>query len=161
MLTSVQDHPTLGSPASAPVPTIERAALILFAANDDGLYKLMPADSASRFADLRATLREAKHANGGARRPQTDPGPLSPAAARLKDATTYYQQHVLAWYALGWVREARAAREAITHCREALAAEHPAQRGRRNHDRTTATPPRGKAIVRSRRRGTIALLPED
>lgn len=141
MLTPVHDHPTRPSPASAPIPTIEQPAPIPFAANDDGLYKLMRADSARRFADLRATLREAKRANGRARRPHTEPGSLSPAAARLKDATTHYQQHVLAWYALSRVREARAAREAIAHCREALAAESRRSTESRTDHRTTATPP--------------------
>jgi hypothetical protein len=122
MLTPVHDHHTPVSPASAPVRIIERAALIPFAPND-ALPKLMRADSARRFASLRAALREANRANGDARRPQTEPGSHGHAAARLKHATMYYEQHVLAWYALGRITEARSAREAIARCRQAVAAE--------------------------------------
>jgi hypothetical protein len=130
MLTPVHDHHPPASPASALGRTSEPAALIPFASND-ALRKLMRADSARRFASLRATLREASRANGGAPRPQTEPGPLSSAAARLNDATTYYEQHVLAWYALGRITEARSAREAITRCREAVAAESARNASRR------------------------------
>jgi putative two-component system hydrogenase maturation factor HypX/HoxX len=121
MLTPVHAHPMPGSSTSARVPPIERAAVFPFAANEDGLYELMPDETARRFADLRATLREAKRST--ARRPETEPDSLTPAAARLQAATRHYEQHVLAWYALGRIGEARAAREAIAHCREALTAE--------------------------------------
>ena len=145
MLTAVRNHPTPAALASAPVSTIDRVAPIPFAANDDGLYKLMRGDRARRFADLRATfgaaLREADRAHGRARRAQTEPGSLSPAAARLKDATTDYQRHALAWYALSRINEARAARAAIARCREALAAENRCNADTRADDRTTATPP--------------------
>jgi hypothetical protein len=130
MLTPVYDHHTPASPASAPQRATERAAPIPFATND-ALRKLMRADSARRFARLRATLREANAADGGARCPQTEPGSLSHAAARLKDATTCYEQHVLAWYALGRITEARSAREAITRCREAVAVESARNASRR------------------------------
>jgi hypothetical protein len=122
MPTSVHDHPALHSPASGRSPTIERAAPIPFPTNDDDLYELMRAESAWRFAELRATLREAKCAT--ARRPETEPDSLIPTAATLQAVTRYYEQHVLAWYALGRVREARAAREAIAHCQQALSAEN-------------------------------------
>jgi hypothetical protein len=92
----------------------------------------MRPDSARRFASLRASLREANRPNGGARRPQTELASLSHAAARLKDAMTYYEQHVLAWYALGRITETRSAREAITRCREALAAESAPNASRRS-----------------------------
>jgi hypothetical protein len=45
------------------------------------------------------------------------------AAAALRAATRRYEQHVIAWYALGRVSEARAARDAIARCRRTLAAE--------------------------------------
>ena len=38
--------------------------------------------------------------------------------ARLRAATRHYEQHVIAWYALGRVAEARVARDAITRHRE-------------------------------------------
>ena len=45
------------------------------------------------------------------------------AAADLRAATRYYERHVVAWYALGRVIEARAARDAVAGCRRTLAAE--------------------------------------
>jgi hypothetical protein len=131
MATPVHDHPTPHSPARS--STIEQAALIPFDANDDGRYEPMRAESARRFADLRATLREAKYAT--ARCPPTKPDSLTPAAARWQAATRYYEQHVLAWYALGRVSEARAAREAIAHYRKAVTAED-----RRNANRWADDP---------------------
>jgi hypothetical protein len=132
MLIPVNDHHTPASPASAPAPNTERATLIPFAASDDALLKLMRAEAARRFASLRATLREATRANGGASLPRTERGSLSHAGARLKHATKYYEQHVLAWYALGRITETRSAREAITRCREALAAESAPNASRRS-----------------------------
>jgi hypothetical protein len=98
-----------------------REKLELFAPNN-ALDKLLPAESARRFADLRAMLREA-NAGHAARRDESQHDSRTGAAARLKQAATYYEQHVLAWYALGRVSEARSARAAIERCREALAAE--------------------------------------
>ena len=50
---------------------------------------------------------------------KTPPGQLAPCRARPPIATgdpkRYYEQHVLAWYALGRVSDAHAAREAMTH----------------------------------------------
>lgn len=43
------------------------------------------------------------------------------ARHRLRAATRYYQRHVLAWYALGRIGEARRARDAIASCQRALA----------------------------------------
>jgi hypothetical protein len=139
MLTPVHDHPTPAPPTSGPVRSTERAALIperaalIAFASDDALHKLMRADSARRFADFRATLRDASQAHRSAPRPPADPGSLSHAAARLEDATTHYEQHVLAWYALGRVTQARAAHDAITRCREALAAEESVRNASRRH----------------------------
>jgi hypothetical protein len=42
------------------------------------------------------------------------------AAARLRAACRYYEQNVIAWYALGRLVEARAARDAIARCRQEL-----------------------------------------
>jgi hypothetical protein len=44
-------------------------------------------------------------------------------AALLREATKHYEQHVIAWYALGRVTEARSARETIMNYRRALVAE--------------------------------------
>jgi len=137
MLTFGHAHATLRSPTFARSRTIERAAPIPFPANDDDLYNLMPAERARRFADLRASLREAKRAT--ARRSEIEPDSLTPAAARLQAATRYYEQHVLAWYALGRVSEARAARQAITRCREGLSAERPTQREQPGRSPTIVT----------------------
>jgi hypothetical protein len=49
--------------------------------------------------------------------------PPDDAAVRLSEATKYYERHVLSWYALGRVHEARSARAAILRCRRALPAE--------------------------------------
>lgn len=40
------------------------------------------------------------------------------AAGDLRAAIRHYEQHVIAWYALGRIIEARSARGAIVHCRE-------------------------------------------
>lgn len=53
----------------------------------------------------------------GARR-----GSADQAAARLRAATRYYEQHVIAWHALSRLTDARAAHEAIARCRQELAA---------------------------------------
>jgi hypothetical protein len=49
--------------------------------------------------------------------------PARSAGALLVEATRYFERHVLAWYALGRVSEARSARKAIEHHRQALAGE--------------------------------------
>ena len=53
------------------------------------------------------------------------PGSADHAAARLRAATRHYEQHVIAWHALGRLSEARAARDAI--------AQLPAEAGRKLH----------------------------
>ena len=45
------------------------------------------------------------------------------AAERLRAATRHYEQHVIAWHALGRLSEARAARDDIAHYRQKLEAE--------------------------------------
>jgi hypothetical protein len=42
------------------------------------------------------------------------------AAAQLRAATRNYEQHVIAWHALGRITEVRAARDAIAHCEQKL-----------------------------------------
>jgi len=106
---------------SAPVSSNEQEALVLFAPNE-ALEKLLGADGARRFADLRSALRDAVPRHSP-RRNELQHGALAHAAARLTNATKYYERHVLAWYALGRVSEARSAREAILRHRQALAAE--------------------------------------
>jgi hypothetical protein len=93
----------------------EREWLVPFAASDT-LPQLLPPEAARRFDDLRSALREAK-AGRAPHRTQLQHGSLTPADARLRAATRYYEQHVLAWYALGRVSEARSAREAIARQR--------------------------------------------
>jgi putative two-component system protein, hydrogenase maturation factor HypX/HoxX len=46
-----------------------------------------------------------------------------PTPERLHAAIRYYERHVISWYALGRVAEARRAREAIRSCRRALTEE--------------------------------------
>jgi hypothetical protein len=43
-------------------------------------------------------------------------------AAALRAATRHYEQHVIAWHALGRLSEARVAHAAIVRCRRRLAA---------------------------------------
>ena len=50
-------------------------------------------------------------------------GSADHAAARLRAATRYYEQHVIAWHALGRLSEARAARDDIARYRQELGAE--------------------------------------
>jgi hypothetical protein len=136
MFETVKDAPT----APPSVLSDERERPMLFAPND-ALHKLLRAGSACRFDDLRSSLREATarcRPNGN----QLQHGSLTPAAARLRAATTYHEQHVLAWYALGRITEARSAREAILHYRQALAPKTRHTANRRTDQRTTATPPR-------------------
>jgi len=61
------------------------------------------------------------------------------AAARLRAATRYYEQHVIAWYALGRLSEARAARDAIARYRQTAAADRSPDRG---FHRSDYRPPR-------------------
>jgi hypothetical protein len=131
MLEPLRDHyaPAAAAPASA--IDEERETLALFAPND-ALEKLLPAHSARRFAALRSSLREAQ-ARSGPRRTEPQHGSLGPLAAPLREATKYYERHVLAWYALGRVAEAQAAREAIMHHQLTLTAE-PAHNGSRPLD---------------------------
>jgi hypothetical protein len=49
------------------------------------------------------------------------PGSAARASADLRAATRYYERHVIAWYALGRLWEARAARDAIARLRQELA----------------------------------------
>jgi hypothetical protein len=111
MLDTLTDHdaPAAAAPASANV--LARETLVLFAPND-ALEKLLPAHSARRFAALRSSLREAS-ARSGPRRPEPQHRSLGGATAALREATKCYERHVLAWYALGRVAEARSARAAI------------------------------------------------
>lgn len=51
------------------------------------------------------------------------PGSADHAAARLRAATRHYEQHVIAWHALGRLSEARAARDDIALYRQKLGAE--------------------------------------
>jgi hypothetical protein len=123
--------------------------LELFAPNN-GLQKVMRAESARRFADLRTILREASAGHAPRRSgPQHDS--RGGAAARLKQAARYYEQHVLAWYALGRVSEARSARAAIERCREALAAETTQSGNRRTDQRPTTTARRPQTETRRTR----------
>ena len=50
------------------------------------------------------------------------PGSADYAAAQFRAPTRYYEQHVIAWQALGRLSQARAARNAIARCRHALGA---------------------------------------
>jgi hypothetical protein len=47
-------------------------------------------------------------------------GSADDAGGDLRAAIRHYEQHVIAWYALGRVTEARSARDAIARCREKL-----------------------------------------
>jgi hypothetical protein len=58
-----------------------------------------------------------------ARRHNLRQGSVDRAAARHRAAVKYYEHHVLAWYALDRVTEARAATQAIVRYRRVLAAE--------------------------------------
>jgi hypothetical protein len=136
MFETVKDAPT----APPSVLSDEREGPILFAPND-ALHKLLQAGSACRFDDLRSSLREAT-AQRGPNRTQLQHGSLPPAAARFRAATRHYEQHVLAWHALGRVTEARSAREAILHYRQAPTPETQHTTNSRTGQRTTATPPR-------------------
>ena len=51
------------------------------------------------------------------------PGTADHAAARLRAATRKYEQHVIAWHALGRLSAARAARDDVAHYRQKLGAE--------------------------------------
>jgi hypothetical protein len=53
-------------------------------------------------------------------RARSDRNPMtSPPAAHLRARTRFYERHVLAWYALGRVHEARAAWAAVCELRSA------------------------------------------
>jgi hypothetical protein len=109
------DHNAPMALTSAPASSNELEALILFAPSE-AVEKLLGADGARRFADLRSALRDATQPHGprhSPRRNEPQHAALAPAAARFNDATKYYERHVLAWYALGRVSEARSARQAI------------------------------------------------
>jgi putative two-component system hydrogenase maturation factor HypX/HoxX len=54
--------------------------------------------------------------------PVCAPQPADDLLARLAAATKHYERHVLAWYALGRWAEARAARETVVRCQQALGA---------------------------------------
>jgi hypothetical protein len=47
-------------------------------------------------------------------------GSADDAAGDLRATIRHYEQHVIAWYALGRVIEARSARGAVARCREKL-----------------------------------------
>jgi hypothetical protein len=126
-----------------------REKLEWFAPNS-ALDKLLPAESARRFADLRATLREAS-AGHAPRRNEPQHDSRGGAAARLKQAAWYYEQHVLAWYALGRVSEARSARAAIEACREALTAETTQGGNQLPHQPPMRTAPRPRKEARGTR----------
>lgn len=55
--------------------------------------------------------------------PGPQPSSADHAAADLRAATRYYEQHVIAWHALGRIGEARTAREAVASCRQMLSAD--------------------------------------
>jgi hypothetical protein len=120
-LESVKDYYAPPAPASGSVIVDERDAFMLFARNE-ALEKLLPAESARRFADLRSSLRAA-NARCCPRRIELRHASPDRPAARLTEATKYYERHVLAWYALGRVAQARSAREAIVRYQRALVAE--------------------------------------
>jgi hypothetical protein len=75
---------------------------------------------------VRDTLH-APHAQAPARDVlrRIDPQPESAhhAAERLRAATRHYEQHVIAWHALGRLSEARAARDDIARYRQKLGAQ--------------------------------------
>jgi hypothetical protein len=134
MPESVKEAPS----APTPVMLDEREGPVLFAPND-ALENLLRAEAARRFDDLRSSLREAI-ARCAPRSTQLQYGSLSPADARARAATKYYEQHVLAWYALGRIPEACSARAAMLQCRQALAAEARHTANRATGQRTAATP---------------------
>jgi|SRR5450755_1748935 len=91
--------------------------------HDDVLARRLPAGSDLRFADLVSSLRVEAEARFGLRRCQLLQASVDRTAALLRTATKDYERHVLAWYALGRVTEARSARETIRSYERALAAE--------------------------------------
>ena len=140
MSQSMKDHDAPLAHASAFAITDARRARArtLFAPND-ALEKLLPAPTARRFAEFRSSLRQA-HARSGSRRVELQHQSLGGAATRLKQATTHYERHVLAWFALGRLNDVRSAREAIAHYQRAVAAEPTPTESRRT----------GQATARSR-----------
>jgi hypothetical protein len=125
---------------SAPTPVLldDRGGTVLFAPND-ALEKLLRAENARRFDDLRSSLSDAiaRHAPHST---QLQRGSPSPADVRSRAGTRYYEQHVLAWYALGRITEARSACAAMLHGRQALAAETRHTAKCPTGQRTAATP---------------------
>ena len=57
------------------------------------------------------------------RGPGPQPSSAGHAAADLRAATRYYEQHVIAWHALGRLSEARAARDDIARYQQKLGAQ--------------------------------------
>ena len=75
---------------------------------------------------MRDTLRAPHpqaHARDVMRGIGPQPGSADHPAARLRAATRDYEQHVIAWHALGRLSEARAARAAIAQHRQKLGAQ--------------------------------------
>jgi hypothetical protein len=134
--------------APTPVLSDDHEGPVLFATNDP-LEKLLRADAARRFDDLRSSLRGAI-ARCGPHSTQLQHGSLSPADARLRAVTRYYEQHVLAKYALGRITEARSARAAMRRSRQAPAAETQHTANRPTGQRTAAAP----AAPETRRRSS-------
>jgi hypothetical protein len=149
MLGSVEDNHA--SRTSSSVVVDEQEALMLSATRED-LEKLLPAGSARRFAELLWSPRAEANARYGLRWTELRHGSLGVAVAQLREASKYYERHVLAWYALGRVAEARSAREAIGRCRRALVAQL-------THNGPPCSSPRRKPIMSSVRRGVGARAP--
>ena len=76
------------------------------------------------------------------RGPGPQPSSAGHAAADLRAATRYYEQHVIAWHALGRISEVRAAREAVASCRQMLGAD-PSRDSESLHHEQTADTSRG------------------
>ena len=122
MSESVNDQYAPAAPASISVIVNEQRALRL-SARRNAVEKLLAAGSARGFADLLSSHHAGADAGCGVRWIELRHAEFGRAAARLREATERYERHVLAWYALGRVADARSAHEAIVHYRRASAAE--------------------------------------
>jgi hypothetical protein len=128
MSESAKDpHAATGAASACAIVHIKEA--LMPSAAHDASRGLLSARGADRLADLLSSPRVEAEANArdgqanardGVRRIEIQ---LDRADALLRDAIKYYERHVLAWYALGRLTQARSAREAIVNHRRALVAE--------------------------------------
>ena len=97
----------------------------MVSANHEASQQLVPAGTADRFVDPSPSPSAGANGGPGPQRIELQHGSLDQAAALLREATKYYERHVIAWYTLGRLTEARSARDAIVHYPRVLAAGRP------------------------------------